>query len=708
MAAYPSPTPSFTPPPPPPPHPHPQEPHLLSLRVVRSRQPFLAASNDGAGAGRNRAVKRAGGASDGGEAGGGGEAEGEAFGTLYLGETLSCLLTLTNDFPSGVAHYPTLRIELHTSISPQTGQAANKHLLFSSPVSHSSSSDDHDNAVLRPGQSSEVQVQHEIKELGNNALVCTVQYGQEIEVEGVERERRVLSRSFRKIYQFTSTSPLSVRTKAHSPPALSASPSLPNGTSSTSALSPTQRSLIFLEVQVHNQHVSPLSFERMRFEPLLPQPPSQPALSLAEGFADPNEGLFENQNDKEKEQDAFLPPGGVRQFLYVLQQTEEERKRAVPGNSQGLGRLDIVWRTPTGEIGRLQSSTLGRRIPPLPLNPSSASAAPLPIPSSSLHPQAGLAPSRPSLSSRTPTPDLLFPPATHTPLAPSSAPSAPSPNAPSAEGLVFDFTVQDLPSSSPAIQVDRPFALSFRLGVSALAPPLAAAGHPHPPLRRRRIRLAAQHVEPFPSSAPSSSSSSAVPPSAGGVTTLQQQQQLTAARASLDSVQSSSSASASASVFSFPFPTAAAVAVPQRPKINGIALPLPYPSSSSSSTTLPSPDVLRLGPSVVDLGWLDLPPSSSSASIDGGEQPEKQAEIAWSMRFLPLSTGLKRVGGVRVLLLDSVWVDVDGERIEAEEGKEGEKDREGEGKERQATVLGEWAVVGEVWVGSGGGGGGAV
>ncbi|GAA5889815.1 hypothetical protein JCM6882_004333 [Rhodosporidiobolus microsporus] len=702
--------------------PQPRERHLIALKVLRSTRPSLVPQSlydqpyeDGAGARAFRELN----ATHAGRGGGGMLKVPAEFGRIYLGETFSAVLSLSNDSPSPspdspfLAHAPVLKVEMHTALNPQTGQPTNKHLLATV-----SSADG-----LAPGSSSEAAVAHELKELGQHALVCTVQYGQEVEVEG--GEKRVVSRSFRKVYKFDVASPLSVRTKAHSPPPTCAS----------SSLSPSQRSLIFLEVQVHNHHASALFFERMRFEPLVLPPPAaegappvpvSAGLRMAEGFADPNEGLFDG------EADALLPPGGVRQFLYVLDQSEEERKKAAPGTNQGLGRLDIIWRTPHGEIGRLQSSTLGRRIPPLAAPPAlalptaapgaavgaSPALPPLPPPSPA-HPQTGPAPYRPSASrSSTPQPEPV--------VAPQSAAPVPSLRLPSADGLAFDFTVDDLGFDEAAsIAVDRPFRLNFRLAVSALPPEAAAAASadappsPPPQGRKRRLRLAAQHVQHHPPalSTPSISfpSSAAHPaadarpthasqPSAafslpgsfaqpGGVTTLEQQQQLAASaahplpRSSLESL-SSATSTFSPTAPSFILATASA---PPAPKLDGIRLPAPFPSPSGALPAVqPSPDVVRLGAGVVDLGWVDV------GAEGEGEEKDVKGVIRHGMRFLSRGEGLKRVGGVRVLLLDVV------EEVEAEKrAGEGEEGREGRG-EKATRVVGEWDVVAEVWVGSGG------
>lgn len=52
--------------------------------------------------------------------------------------------------------------------------------------------------ALAPGESVEGMVQHEIKELGMHALVCTITYGATVAAEE-GRKSTILSRSFRKV-----------------------------------------------------------------------------------------------------------------------------------------------------------------------------------------------------------------------------------------------------------------------------------------------------------------------------------------------------------------------------------------------------------------------------------------------------------------------------------------------------------------------------
>ena len=174
------------------------------------------------------------------------------------------------------------------------------------------------------------------------------------------------------ILRFEVLNPLSVRTKAHAP---SSSPSFPPNT----FYSPLARRKLFLEVQVQNHCDSRMTFRRMRFEPVQGFHVSDQA---NEGFVvddvvvDPDP---EDESAAAPHQRAgldFLPlaTGSVRQFLYILTRSSSTRLSGDPAaaaaqqqqQQEPLGRLDIVWQTETGQHGRLQSATLGRKLPPPP------------------------------------------------------------------------------------------------------------------------------------------------------------------------------------------------------------------------------------------------------------------------------------------------------------------------------------------------------
>ncbi|BGP12046.1 hypothetical protein JCM10049v2_007966 [Rhodotorula toruloides] len=620
--------------------PHEQTPHLVNLKVLRASRPTLAPHPplhgfDTAGPGGD-ALRQLGGTEKGGML-----ALPSNFGVIYLGETFSAVLSLSNDLPpspsspDSVAHSVSLAVEIHTGLTPQGPTA--KHFLARVEARTEDGS-------LAPGQSLDTMAVHELKELGAHALVCTATYG--AHVLGEDGVARMVNRTLRKVYKFQVTNPISLRTKALAP-----TPASP-----TSFLSPTERAKIFLEVQIQNHCDSSMWFERMRFETL-------PGFTLA----DQNDGLYEGA-------EALLPPGGLRQFLYILQ-AGPEVPIVAPGASQGLGRIDIGWRTRNGELGRLLSSTLGRRVPQMP-NPAAPVAAT----------------DAASVRSGRTLPVGMSPALPPIPMQDGSTAAPIPPSLPSADGLAFDLTLSSIQSteSDSSFWRDEPFSVNLRLTVSSVPSP-----NPRP---RRRLRLAAQHVQWHPSplslhsqapttvpqprlasqptatlSLPGSlpvSQPLSAPPS---VTSLQQQQHLrpstdSLSRTSLDSIRSSAS----------PAPPLATSPFDPLPVLHGIQLPRSVPIRAGPPIgPLPSPGVMRLGSEVVDSGEVVL-----------GDEEDAEAVKEFRVRYVPLETGLIRVGGLRVLLLEN------------EEDKEGglEVEAAGERGERMASVVWETETIAEVWV----------
>ena len=200
-------------------------------------------------------------------------------------------------------------------------------------------------------------------------------------------------------------------------------------------------------------------------------------------------------------------PGESRQCLFVLtpsprHESEEQTKRSTflpahaPGTVLPLGRLDLQWRSGDAhDVGRLQTSTLNRRISP----------AQQPIVQA---PQGGQsAPGRGSTSTPTPTPSRTL--SAHPPSpSPASAARSPSPRPPPKDGRGgmgmdlpppppswdFDLVVLSRPRS---VKSEEEFALTLRVGVrSAHSLDDSPDESPSAPI------LALQYLAPTSSSAP--------------------------------------------------------------------------------------------------------------------------------------------------------------------------------------------------------------
>ncbi|KAL7337273.1 hypothetical protein BJY59DRAFT_499549 [Rhodotorula toruloides] len=576
--------------------PHEQTPHLVNLKVLRASRPTLAPHPplhglDTAGPGGD-ALRQLGETEKGGML-----ALPSNFGVIYLGETFSAVLSLSNDLPpspsspDSVAHSVSLAVEIHTGLTPQGPTA--KHFLARVEARTEDGS-------LAPGQSLDTMAVHELKELGAHALVCTATYG--AHVLGEDGVARMVNRTLRKVYKFQVTNPISLRTKALAP-----TPASP-----TSFLSPTERAKIFLEVQIQNHCDSSMWFERMRFETL-------PGFTLA----DQNDGLYEGA-------EALLPPGGLRQFLYILQ-AGPEVPIVAPGASQGLGRIDIGWRTRNGELGRLLSSTLGSAF--------GTDTASRHVTCSAAHPDAGRLDgcSHPAFPTLSRWPRLR-----------------PYPLVDPVDRIRLVFLARRTLLRQPP-----PDRLLRAFSQPSTTSPAPTSGAARPPTATLSL----------PGSLPVSQPLSA-PPS---VTSLQQQQHLrpstdSLSRTSLDSIRSSAS----------PAPPLATSPFDPLPVLHGIQLPRSVPIRAGPPIgPLPSPGVMRLGSEVVDSGEVVL-----------GDEEDAEAVKEFRVRYVPLETGLIRVGGLRVLLLEN------------EEDKEGglEVEAAGERGERMASVVWETETIAEVWV----------
>ncbi|KAI9018453.1 hypothetical protein DFJ74DRAFT_232637 [Hyaloraphidium curvatum] len=278
-----------------------------------------------------------------------------SFGNIYLGETFSSYLCLCNEYPVSVSDVA-LRAELQTSSHRVTlmdsGVADTPGTLPShvgmvpdgaasrlrrSGLSRASEGP-LDNAEagaagadtgldLRPGETAECSISHEIKELGTHILVCSAQYT-------LDQERRF----FRKFYKFQVLNPLSVRTKVNA---------LADGTG-------------FLEAQVQNAHVGGMLFDRIALDPAVQFWSREVA---AEANASHSQGEHPWKRRLEWDAGPFpLLPQDVRQLLFVLH-PRRSVDGAVSSPSTSLGKLDISWITPVGGQGRLQTSQLVRKLP---------------------------------------------------------------------------------------------------------------------------------------------------------------------------------------------------------------------------------------------------------------------------------------------------------------------------------------------------------
>ncbi|KAI9468991.1 MAG: hypothetical protein EXX96DRAFT_590025 [Benjaminiella poitrasii] len=231
-----------------------------------------------------------------------------AFGNIYLGENFNTLVSVNNESPY-IVHQVGIKIELQTSSQRFVLSDA-----MSTPLDRLDVRANHDTTVS-----------HEIKELGVHILVCSVHY---ITPDNQKRH-------FRKFYKFQVSNPLAVKTK----------------------LNNMMDGRVFLESQLQNVSAGPMYLERMRFEP-----------SEYFKYEDLNYVVTGDQDEGQEKKsvfgDAFIHPQDVRQYLYMLSPKDADNDR-ISRTINALGKLDIVWRSYMGDMGRLQTSQLTRKAPVL-------------------------------------------------------------------------------------------------------------------------------------------------------------------------------------------------------------------------------------------------------------------------------------------------------------------------------------------------------
>ncbi|XP_060576293.1 trafficking protein particle complex subunit 13-like isoform X2 [Ruditapes philippinarum] len=226
------------------------------------------------------------------------------FGNIFLGETFSSYISVHNDSNQSCSDI-LLKADLQTSSQRLLLTGVN-----SQPVTH-----------LKPNESIDDVIQHEVKELGTHILVCAVSYS----TEAGEKM------AFRKFFKFQVLKPLDVKTKFYN----------------------AESDDVYLEVQIQNITPGPVYMEHVRLDPS-------------------NLYKSEELNSLEKKQGPgnvfgkvdYLNPMDTRQYLYCLApKPEMYQENKVLKGVTNIGKLDIVWKTNLGEKGRLQTSQLLRVAP---------------------------------------------------------------------------------------------------------------------------------------------------------------------------------------------------------------------------------------------------------------------------------------------------------------------------------------------------------
>ncbi|KAJ1307944.1 hypothetical protein OPQ81_002021 [Rhizoctonia solani] len=562
----------------------------------------------------------------------------ESFGSISLGETFTSALCVNNESSHIV-------LGAHLLVEMQT--ASNKTKLGEIGGIDS---------CLESGQMFTLVVNHEMKELGQHVLVCTLGYHVPPALRNTsippEDPNNPSLRTIRKFYKFIVSNPLSVRTKVHIPRSPSA------------LLNKSERNKVFLEVHVQNLTAKPLYFEKIQFE-------------CAEGWLLAGSTPQTASGSESKANETSLRSQDTRQYLYILTPTPAATPSFPipypPGTIIALGRLDMSWRSSFGEPGRLLTSMLSRKIP-LPPAPQPAPAIPPHLQ------QQRQQPGRPG----SPVPYKTRPGSMSRPMSPGPGGSisaslvgaitaTPGTTAGSLPGTVgsgamkdiqVDLVVTSIPST---IYLDRPFKVKCSIGVLAPLPSLPASDQlvdtstEETERPTRQITLTIQHTH-HSSLRPSSLSTAAAATMAPEVSSPR----------ALLSALSSPGAGTPRGGTSIPTPDLGTLLQTDLGQLQG--LPPPY----SDKAPLESP--LFLGPSSRVLSPIVIsepaPVPTEGPLVQLGKKDREGKGEGWvdvEFEYVAVKgTGIVRIGGIKVF---------------------------GEG----GVLLGEWEVLGEVWVERGGG-----
>ncbi|KAJ4488342.1 DUF974-domain-containing protein [Lentinula aciculospora] len=610
-----------------------------------------------------------------------------SFGSIQLGETFSSCLSVNNEATTEI-NYVALKVEMQTASSKLTlAEIGGK------------------DTTLSPGDTLENVVHHEIKELGQHVLACTVSYhfnpqsSRAAPVSEDNSDPNILT--FRKFYKFVVTNPLSVKTKVHAPRSPSA------------LMVPSERDKVFLEVHIQNLTSESIWFERMHFE-------------AAEGWSARDANVVNVDGEEQSiytGSTALMQSQDMRQYIYILSLKTSSLEPVVylPGAVIPLGRLDISWRSSYGEPGRLLTSMLTRRIPllsqPIQTQPASALPPYLKRQSTSATPPAR--PRSPQLPQSRPN-------------SPTPRPSSPVPYRPRASSVVAGFSQippspQPPPSVIPTSNIDAHLLLRdiphdnvlvgkcFKIALTVVLSSLLASDKQR---KRLRLTLVIQHIG-FPStSRPIGTSTASILPSPPPESSFSPR--------SLSSP-GFSSPSPTYTTFNYPLAHQKLLEASQersvtrdsfiydivKPAENMKSLPPPYFEKVDDSKKQRMTAVTFSGPSAIVLPPIELVVPSKYHSNQSAVDPQSgsrsalkhQAILDFELDYVALRRGFATVGGLRLLLVGEKLVNDDTEE-EEEDGQSAvmktlEEEEDGQSavmKTLEMKTLKEWNVVAEMLV----------
>jgi len=288
-----------------------KETHLLSLKVMRLTKPTMV--RDGAVAYEDGLIFP------------GGVDSGaskvavsdvvtlpQSFGSIFLGETFTSYVIAHNESREKVTN-----IVVKAELQMKSADKARSMVLLST-------ADKPATAELAPEASVDDIVSHEVKQLGVHILVCSVWYNTK------EDERKF----FRKFFRFEVEKPLDIKTKVYN-----------------------DENEIYLEAQVQNIMSTPMFLNRVQLQA------AAAYTSTDLNQIEPPSGGAEKSPTASLGERQYLNSKDTRQYLFKLS-PKDENDPSLRTNT-ALGKLDVMWRTNFGEQGRLQTSQLSRKPPPV-------------------------------------------------------------------------------------------------------------------------------------------------------------------------------------------------------------------------------------------------------------------------------------------------------------------------------------------------------
>lgn len=230
----------------------------------------------------------------------------QSFGSIFLGEVFCSYLSVFNESQES-ATVVSVTAELQTGsdralVTPAKSQPKDS---------------------LEPGGSMDIIVRHEVKELGTHLLVCSVAY---MTAAGEKK-------TFRKFFRFQVYKPLDIKTMVYN-----------------------VENDVILEAQIQNITQSPMFIQKVDvLANELFKTVDLNVIRAEDGEDGGDGGAPRTTFDAMR----YLNPQDVRQYLYCLSGADGSTAEQVMAATT-IGKLEIVWRTNLGELGRLQTNELPR------------------------------------------------------------------------------------------------------------------------------------------------------------------------------------------------------------------------------------------------------------------------------------------------------------------------------------------------------------